>query len=258
MLQIDLTGRRALVCGSTQGIGRAIATVMASCGANVTLLARDGAALDEVLESLEGSGHDKLVADFFEESSLENIKNQVLNGGFDILINNAGGPPPGLIHEANWDAFQKAIDMHLKTGHFLTQCVIPGMKQRQFGRIVNIISTSVKIPLEGLGVSNTVRGAVASWAKTMANELGPWGITVNNLLPGFMETGRLEQIINNKAAKSGADQQFVIDNMKKTVPLRRFGRPEEMGHLAAFLASELAGYISGTSIPVDGGRTGSI
>jgi 3-oxoacyl-[acyl-carrier protein] reductase len=258
MLTIDLTGRKALVCGSSQGIGRSIARTMANAGAGVTLLARNADQLKRELDQLSGDGNDVLVADFMQPDSLQAIKEQVQSGKYDILVNNAGGPPPGSVHTADWQQFEKAITMHLQTSHQLAQWVLPHMKEQHFGRMINIMSTSVKIPLDGLGVSNTVRGAVASWAKTMANELGQWGITVNNLLPGFMETGRLTQIIDNKAEKAGTSAETIAENMKQTVPVRRFGHPYEMGYLATFLASDLAGYISGTSIPVDGGRTGSI
>lgn len=258
MLAIDLTGNHALVCGSSQGIGRAIALQLAEAGAEITLLARNEAALQEVVKTLPGSGHQYLVADFSRPDLLENIADKLENGRFDILINNTGGPPPGPVHQATWQDFSSALDMHLQMGHQLMKFLLPGMKERSYGRIINVISTSVKIPLDGLGVSNTVRGAVASWSKTLANELGPFNITVNNLLPGFMETQRLEQIITNKALKSGQAEDQVVEKMKKEVPAKRFGQPQEMGNIAAFLASPLAGYINGASIPVDGGRTGSI
>ena len=258
MLPIDLTGYKALVCGSTQGIGKAIAEQLAKAGATIFLMARNDNRLQEVIDMLHGSGHKKLVVDFSDADSLIKHKSFLIDAGIDILINNTGGPAPGPAHGAHWEDFEKAIQMHLRMSHKLVQYTLPHMQTNQYGRIINVISTSVKIPLDGLGVSNTVRGAMASWAKTLANELGPWNITVNNLLPGFMETQRLKQIIINKSLKSGLTESQVIEQMKKEVPARRFGQPLEMGNFAAFLASPMAGYINGVSIPVDGGRTGSI
>src|SRR5690606_21533160 len=175
-----------------------------------------------------------------------------------ILVNNSGGPAAGPATEAKPEAFLQAFQQHLICNHILATLVIPGMKQAGFGRIINIISTSVKIPLKNLGVSNTIRGAVASWAKTMSNELGQFGITVNNVLPGATATGRLEAIINNKVAKTGMEQARVEEEMLAEIPAKRFGMPEEIAAMVAFLASPAAGYVNGTSIPVDGGRTGSI
>jgi 3-oxoacyl-[acyl-carrier protein] reductase len=258
MLSIDLSNRRALVCGSTQGIGRGIAEQLALAGAKVTLMARNEKTLNSVVKDLPGSGHDTLVMDFSNPSDLEVNEAKIMKAGYDILVNNTGGPAPGPAHTAQWGDFAAAIDMHLKMSHQLTQYVLPEMKERKFGRIINVISTSVKIPIMGLGVSNTVRGAMASWAKTLANELGGWGITVNNLLPGFIDTQRLGQLIVSQSEKLNKSEQAIIEQMQSTIPIGRFGEPSEMGAMAAFLASPLAGYISGTSIPVDGGKTGTI
>ena len=258
MIGIDLKGQRALVCGSTRGIGRAIAFQLATAGAGVTLFSRNEDALKKVQESLPGKDHRAMVADFSNPAKLEELSADLISGHFDILVNNTGGPPPGLVNQAEWQDFEHAITMHLRANHMLMQYVVPHMKAQRYGRIINIISTSVRIPLVGLGVSNTVRGAVASWSKTLANELGAFNITVNNLLPGFIETQRLNQIISNKSSTKGISKEEVMKEMRQEVPMRRFGQPEEMGSIAAFLASPLAGYINGTSIPIDGGRTGSI
>jgi 3-oxoacyl-[acyl-carrier protein] reductase len=262
MLSLDLTGKTALVAGSTQGIGLAAAQELAAMGARCVLIARNEASLQEAVKTLDtekGQHHSYLVADFSKPEDVQAVAAPfVQNNTVHILINNSGGPAGGPVTDAKPEAFVAAFQQHLLCNHILTTLVAPGMKQAGYGRIINIISTSVKIPLKGLGVSNTVRGAVASWAKTMANELGEFGITVNNVLPGATATGRLEAIINNKVARTGHSQDEVAQEMIDEIPARRFGRPEEIAAVIAFLASPSAGYVNGTSIPVDGGRTGSI
>ncbi|HYD21496.1 MAG TPA: SDR family oxidoreductase [Flavipsychrobacter sp.] len=262
MLSMDLKGKRALVAGSTQGIGLASATALASLGADCVLIARNEEKLKQAVSTLDtgkGQQHSYLVADFSQPQQLkEAVAGFVAANPIHILVNNTGGPPAGPITDANPDNFLSAFEQHLVCNHILATLCMPGMKAAAYGRIINIISTSVKIPLKGLGVSNTIRGAVASWAKTMANELAPFGITVNNVLPGATATGRLETIINNKATKTGYSQDAVEKEMLEEIPAKRFGQPEEIAAMVAFLASPAAGYVNGTSIPVDGGRTGSI
>lgn len=262
MLSMDLTGKRALVAGSTQGIGLASAQSMASLGAECILIARNEEKLKDVLATLDtskGQKHGYLVADFSQPHQLKEAATAFIAGNpIHILVNNTGGPPAGPITDASTDSFLDAFQQHLVCNHILAQLCIPSMKNAGYGRIINIISTSVKIPLKGLGVSNTIRGAVASWAKTMANELGRFGITVNNVLPGATATGRLEAIITNKVSKIGHSQDAVEQEMLGEIPAGRFGQPEEIASMVTFLASPAAGYVNGTSIPVDGGRTGSI
>lgn len=262
LFPLDLSGRHALVCGSTQGIGLAAAQAMAGLGARCTLLSRNEASLREAAASLpaaQGQRHGYLVADFSKPEALREVATRFFEQEtVDILVNNTGGPPAGPITEAGTDAFLAAFNQHLICNHILTTLALPGMKAAGWGRVINVISTSVKIPLKNLGVSNTVRGAVASWAKTMANEVARFGITVNNVLPGATATARLEGIIAGKMAKTGADKDEVSDEMLAEIPARRFGRPEETGAVIAFLASNAAAYVNGVSIPVDGGRTGSI
>lgn len=262
MLSLNLEGKTALVAGSTQGIGFASAMELASLGANCVLIARNEAALKEAVAQLDhskGQQHQYLVADFSQPQTVKTaIEGFVQKQALHVLVNNSGGPAAGPVADAQPEAFLQAFNQHLICNHILTTAVTPGMKAAGYGRIINIISTSVKIPLKNLGVSNTIRGAVASWAKTMANELASFGITVNNVLPGATATGRLDAIINNKVSKTGMAQDEVEKEMLEEIPAKRFGKPEEIAALVAFLASPAAGYINGTSIPVDGGRTGTI
>jgi 3-oxoacyl-[acyl-carrier protein] reductase len=261
-MDISLEGKNAVVCGSSQGIGFAIAEELALLDANCILLARNATALGHAIHMLSkkfNQKHSYVVADFSKQEEVHDAITQIVNQGpVHILVNNTGGPPAGPITEAENEAFVSAFQQHLVCNHILTKAVIPGMKEEKYGRIINIISTSVKIPLNNLGVSNTIRAAVASWAKTMANELGQFNITVNNVLPGLTETARLESLIQSTAQKRQVSTDIVAKEMKNDVPMKRFGQPSEVAAMAAFLASPAASYVNGTSIPVDGGRTGSI
>jgi 3-oxoacyl-[acyl-carrier protein] reductase len=261
-MDLSLKGRTAIVSGSTQGIGFASAIELALLGANCVLLARSEESLQEAIQKLDilkGQQHKYLVADFNKPLELKAvIENFLQKNNVHILINNTGGPPAGPIIEASEDAFLKAFNQHLICNHILTKAVVPSMKEVGYGRIINIISTSVKIPLKNLGVSNTIRGAVASWAKTMANELGQYNITVNNILPGSTKTQRLESLIKNTAISNNKSIETVEQEMQKEIPMKRFADPLELAAVVAFLASPAASYVNGVSIPVDGGRTGSI
>lgn len=262
-MNLNLQHKNALVCGSTQGIGKAAALELAMLGTNVTLVARNEEKLQNVLSELDtskGQQHDYIVADFQNPIGLgEKITAFVTeNHAFHILINNTGGPAGGPVYSAKVEEFERAFTQHLKCNHVLAQSVVEGMKTAGYGRIINIISTSVKQPLDGLGVSNTIRGAVANWSKTLANELGQFGITVNNVLPGATATERLTEIIKNKAAKTGKTEAEVSTAMKNAVPAKRFAAPSEIANAIAFLASEAASYINGINVPVDGGRTKSL
>ncbi|HPF91557.1 MAG TPA: SDR family oxidoreductase [Flavobacteriales bacterium] len=254
-----LTGQHALVCGGTQGIGRAVAHELALGGATVTLLARDPNALNEVRSSLPapaGQLHQVLACDMADTAALgAAVAGLVHEGPIDILINNTGGPSPGPAHEAETSAFLAAFTQHLIGFQTIVRAVVPGMKAKKHGRIINVISTSVKQPLPNLGVSNTIRGAVANWGKSLANELGPFGITVNNVLPGATSTDRLKAIIQAKAAKTGSTAEEVRTEMLAEIPLRRFAEPAEIAAAVAFLAGPSAAYINGINLPVDGGRT---
>lgn len=258
-MNLEIQHKNALVCGSTQGIGKASAIGLAAEGVNVTLIARNEEKLKIVLAELPNNNqkHNYIVADFSNPTELkEKIKASSLN--FHILINNTGGPAGGPIFNAQLEEFERAFTQHLKCNHILVQALVPFMKSESFGRIINVISTSVKQPLDGLGVSNTIRGAVASWSKTMANELGQFGITVNNVLPGATGTERLNEIINNKANKTGTSFDEVAEAMKNASPAKRFAKPEEIANAVVFLASEKASFINGINVPVDGGRTKSL
>lgn len=261
-MDLNLNGKRAIVCGSTQGIGKASAVELALLGASITLVSRDEEKLKKVCQELSSKGtqaHDYLVADFNSPDQLKNIMEAyILKNTVHILVNNTGGPPAGPALEAKPEAFMAAFTAHLLCNHLLTQAVVPGMKKDNYGRIINVISTSVKIPIKGLGVSNTIRGAVANWSKTLSVELGPFGITVNNVLPGASMTGRLESIIKGKADKTGKTFEESKQEMIAEIPAGRISQPEEIAAAIAFLATPAAGYINGVNIPVDGGRTGSL
>ena len=262
-MDLDLKGKKAIVGGSTEGIGLAIAHELAGLGVNVTLLARNESKLKKVAESLKKEGgqqHQYLVADFNYPDVLEKVIGQYVASTpkIDILVNNSGGPPPGKAIDASPDDFLSAFKQHLICNQVLVQAVVPLMKKNSYGRIINIISTSVKMPIPGLGVSNTIRGAVASWSKTLSNELASFGITVNNILPGSTKTGRLDSFIKSKAQNSQKSIEEVQEEMKNEIPARRFAEPQELAAAVAFLSSPSAAYINGTNIPVDGGRTGCL
>jgi 3-oxoacyl-[acyl-carrier protein] reductase len=261
-MNLSIEGKTALVCGGSQGIGYAIAEELALMGANCILLSRNGEALRVAVTQLDSSIrqlHRYHAIDFNDEAALKELTRSIVaDGPVHILINNSGGPAAGPIVEATEDQFTGAFQQHVITSHLLTRAVMEGMKNAAYGRIVNIISTSVKVPLKNLGVSNTIRGAMASWAKTMANELGQFGITVNNVLPGFTRTGRLDSLIQTIAHREAVPAEMVEKNMMAEVPAKRFGEAAEIAAVAAFLCTPAAAYVNGTSIRVDGGRTGSI
>ena len=260
-MNLNFNNKNALICGSTAGIGKATAIELASLGANITLVARNEEKLKQVLSELvleNGQEHNYLVADFSDPNSLKETLSNGISKNYHILLNNTGGPKGGPIFSADLSEFTDAFAQHLLCNQTLVQAVVPGMKEEGYGRVINIISTSVKQPIEGLGVSNTIRGAVANWSKTLATELGPFGITVNNVLPGATATERLDQIMINIGKKIGKSPEEAGELMKSIVPARRYAQPEEIAYAVAFLASEAAGYINGINLPVDGGRTKSL
>jgi len=254
-----LIDKKAFVCGSTQGIGLSVAEELSLLGASITLIARNEEKLKDVVLALNkenGQSHNYIVADFSNPKMLNDALSKHLRefGSPDILINNTGGPRAGQAIDAGPEEFTQAFSNHLICNQLLAKAVVPGMKSKGYGRIINVISTSVKEPIVGLGVSNTIRGAVASWAKTLANELGAFGITVNNVLPGFTDTDRLSSLLKNKAEKSGKTFDEINDQSKRIIPAGRFAEPKEIAWAVAFLSSPAAAYINGINLPVDGGR----
>lgn len=262
-MDLNLTGKHAIVCGASKGIGRAAAQELALLGASVTLIARNPEALETALKTLstrQNQKHHFLVADFNSPLSLKAVieSHIIEHGPAHILINNTGGPAAGPVSTATLEQFEKTFSQHLLCNHVLVQAVLEGMKATKYGRIINVISTSVKAPIKGLGVSNTIRAAVANWAKTLSAEVAPFGITVNNVLPGATDTDRMAEIIDGKSKKSGKSKEDVFAKEISYIPAGRFATPEELGAAIAFLSSPAAAYINGINLPVDGGRTGSL
>ena len=261
-MEINLINKTAWVFGGSRGIGKAIAVELAQAGANILLLARNSRALEKTMNLLctkQNQEHDILCVDMSKiESLMDSIKNYHNKSGVDIVINNSGGPAGGAAHMASQEEYKEAFFQHVLSAQTVAQIAVPEMKKRGFGRIINIISTSVKQPIIGLGVSNTIRGAMGNWSKTMASELGPFGITVNNILPGATETERLSSLIDSSAIKHGSSVDLVVQKMKKDIPAGRFAKPAEIAYAVTFLCSNKAQYINGVNLPVDGGRTKSL
>jgi len=257
--RMSLRNKTAIVCGSTQGIGWETAKLLAQKGANVVLVARNEESLKSRVKELHSDSqkHSYVVADFNQPNQLKEVLNNWVAQGnvANILVNNTGGPKGGPIIAAEVDEFLTAFNQHLICNHILVQTLYKGMIESGYGRIVNVISTSVKQPLNNLGVSNTIRGAVANWSKTLANELGQYGITVNNVLPGATNTGRLQSIAETKASKTGESTAEIFDEMAAESPMKRIAEPIEVANAIVFLASPEASYINGINVPVDGGRT---
>lgn len=255
----DFKNRRALVCGASQGIGEATALFLAEGGASVILVARNPEKLKDVLSRLStnhNQKHDILALDLSQHEKLNEALNPALSqGSIDIVVNNAGGPKSGPLLEATPDDFLDGFQSHLLAATIIAKKVIPGMKEKKYGRFINIISTSVKAPIANLGVSNTIRGAMASWAKSLANEVAPFHITVNNVLPGYTETPRLEALALAASQKQNKSVEDIKAQWLSVTPAKRFASPFEVAYAIGFLASASAGYINGINLPVDGGRT---
>ena len=261
-MQVDLQGRSGIVCGSTQGIGLATAKLLAENGCRILLISRSKEKLETICNDLPNQdlGHEILAADFTEPHVLQEQLNGLPETDLwaNILINNTGGPKGGPASEAELEEYRIAFNAHLICNQILLRFCLPQMRSSNYGRVINIISTSIKQPIPGLGVSNTIRGAVAQWAKTIASELGPDGITVNNVLPGATETQRLESLIDSKAKNESLSKEDVAEKMKAGIPAKRFGSAKEIANAILFLASQEASYVNGINLPVDGGRTGSL
>lgn len=262
-MNLNLTNKNALVCGSSQGLGLASAIEISLLGASITLMARDEEKLKIALTKLDaskGQKHDYIVADFSNHQHVQSAIHAYLESGktIHILVNNTGGPAGGKAIDAKIESFLEAFNNHLVCNQILTQALVKGMKESGFGRIINVISTSVKQPIAGLGVSNTIRAAVANWSKTLSVELGGFGITVNNVLPGFTQTVRADYVIDKKSKDTGKSPEQVMHELVSEIPAGRIGQPEEFGAAVAFLCSPAAAYINGINLPVDGGRTGCL
>lgn len=254
--------RRALVCGASQGIGRATALALAADGVAVTALARRAGPLETLRDELLAAGAPEagvLVADLDERAGMEAAVRAALEarGPHHILILNTGGPPPGPILEAEPEAFARAFARHVLAGHRLLQLLLPGMRAAGWGRVVNVVSTSVREPIPNLGVSNTTRAAVAGWAKSVSDELPP-GVTINSVLPGATDTERLGSLAEHLAAARGTSVAEVQADWRAQIPERRLAEPREIAAVIAFLASPAAAYLRGQAIAVDGGRMRSI
>lgn len=263
MMNLSLKGKTSVVCGSTQGIGKATALELAELGSNVVLVARNEAKLQAVLAQLsthEGQKHSYIVADFSNPDSLKLVIDRWIEegGNCHVLINNTGGPKGGPIKDAEVSEFYDAFTQHLICNHILVQALYPLMRSNGYGRIINVISTSVKQPLPNLGVSNTIRAAVANWSKTLSVELAPYNITVNNVLPGATNTIRLQSIAETKSEKTNESVEAIFAEMAAESPMGRIAEPEETASVIAFLASPAASYVNGINVPVDGGRTKSL
>lgn len=261
-MDLSLNSKCALVLGSSKGIGAAAAFELAALGARIILVARDKAALEKQRAALphQENKHRYLCCDVKNRDELLRLVQSELAevGTIHVFVNNTGGPAGGSLLEASDEQFLSTFEQHVLVGSGVAKVVVPGMKKARYGRIINVISTSVKIPIQNLGVSNTIRAAVASWAKTLANELASHGITVNNVLPGMTSTERLEGIIESTVTRTGKDRNAVETEMKATIPAARFGKAEEVASAIAFLASPAASYVNGIALAVDGGRTGCL
>jgi 3-oxoacyl-[acyl-carrier protein] reductase len=257
-MNIRFDNKTALVCGCTQGIGLSIATMLAEAGCTIIGFARNAQSLQDVISKLpaeNGQMHQTLIADFSDLNSVQSALESLGDTHIDIIINNSGGPPPGTIEQSSVSAFHEAFNRLLMASHIIAQYCLPRMKEKKFGRIINIISTSVRQPLDGLGVSNTIRSATASWSKTLSNEVAQFGITVNSVLPGATKTGRLTALIERKSNEQQKSTDDITKAMADEVPMKRLAEPSEIASAAVFLASDYASYITGTTMLVDGGRT---
>ncbi len=264
-MEISLKGKKAFIGGSSQGIGFAIAECMAACGASVTLTSRDEEKLKIAVAKLPtptNQKHDYCVVNFGDLTKLEAIlaeyQAKTAENPVSILVLNSGGPAPATAFNATPVQFQTYFNESILANQMLVQVFVPSMRVRKFGRIITVLSAVVKQPKLDLGISNTIRAGVANWAKALSIELASDGITVNNILPGLVQTSRLDQLIDSRAAKANISREEVISSMEASIPANRIGLPEDLGNVAAFLASDLAGYVNGVNVPVDGGFLGTL
>ena len=261
-MKINLTGKNALVGGSTSGLGKAISIQLASCGASITIMARNETKLKAVTQELDTSfnqKHNYLVIDFYNFEGYKSILSKFFqSNSVDILVNNTNGPEAGTVFEKTSDDYQKAFDLLFKTTQFTTSLALKSMQENNYGRIINATSMSVKEPINNLVLSNSIRAAVTTWAKTLASSVAINGITVNNILTGIFDTERIKELNLKKAKELGVDVSIILEELQNSIPMKRIGKPEEFAYLVTFLASEYASYITGTNIAIDGGLIKSL
>lgn len=256
-MNISLKGKKALVGGSSDGIGKAIAMQLAASGASVTLVSRSENKLKKISTDLDtsfGQKHQYVVVDY---TNFENYQSKISayfdTHTVDILVNNTQGPSAGNSLEKHTEDYQQAFNLLFKTTIYTTELALKNMIQNKWGRIINVASVSVKEPLSYLALSNSIRAAVVTWAKSLASDVGEYQITVNSILTGYFDTNRIAQLNATKAKQLGVSEAKVRQEMEDKVALKRIGKPEEYGFLVAFLASDKAAYITGTAVPIDGG-----
>jgi len=259
----SLQNKIALVGGASQGLGAACARALAAAGATVIVFARTEEKLKQVVENLPiplQQEHAYLIIDtnnlIDSKKSVQELLSQIKT--IHVLVNNTGGPAAGPLYETSTDDLKNAFESHLLHAHQLVQLLLPGMRAANYGRIINVLSVSIKEPIDDLGISNTIRAGMANWSKTLSRELGPWGITVNNVLPGFTNTERLDYLFTNRAVKTGLSKKEIRKNIENSIPIKRLGEPEEFAAAVCFLASPAAGFINGINLPVDGGQLRSL
>lgn len=256
-MDLGLRGKVALVAAASRGLGRAIAEELANEGASLVVCARGGERLEQARLAIASRGADvqAVAADLATTAGIERVVQEALGrfGRVDVLVTNAGGPPAGPFETHGWEVWARAVDLTLRSAVELTRAVLPGMKERRWGRVLNVTSISVKQPVENLVLSNSIRAAVTGMARTLATEVAGYGITVNNLLPGWTRTERVDELAQANAAKQGITADAYRERIASEIPMHRLGEPREFAALAAFLASERASYITAQSIAVDGG-----
>ena len=254
-MKIDLAGKKALIGGSSKGIGLGIASQLAESGASVCLMARNKSKLEEIINQLPNSeNHSYLIVDFsnFEEYKIK-IEAYLENNQVDILVNNTQGPSAGNSLSKDIDSYQEAFDLLFKSIVYTTSLIVPKMQKNKWGRIINVTSVSVKEPLNYLVLSNSIRSAVVAWAKSLSVDVGKDGVTVNSILTGYFDTERIKELNKEKSKSLNISEDEVLEKMKSLVPINRLGKTEEYGYLVSFLSSDKASYINGASIPIDGG-----
>jgi 3-oxoacyl-[acyl-carrier protein] reductase len=257
-VDLGLRGKVALVAASSKGLGRAVAEELAAEGAHLVMCARGKEILEQTAESIRQQATVKVVevpADVSDPKDIARVVKVAFEefGQVDILVTNSGGPPSGPFETLTPEMWDTATRLLLKSAVELTRALLPGMKERRWGRILNVTSIAAKQPIDGLMLSNSLRAAVIGFARTLANEVAPFGVTVNNLLPGFTRTDRVQELARSAGGKAGSPNTDIISKWEKEIPMGRLGEPREFAALAAFLASERASYITGSSIAVDGG-----